>query len=205
MRPTLWSRTSQRSRVPITHLNPASMHANPALSQGTVIPARSSIEIVGGQNGVGADGEVVGDTIGAQTEQAPEPGSPSWPRRRDARRRREDDDHPCRGRRPERGIRGRPKGGASSQPRSPRTSSVPLARPDFLVEIDAIAAVQPRFGARDRTLTTMDRVFSREFHAADGAEAWRVLPEGAYAFFRSESIVMSARSSGRRDQWPRGR
>jgi 2-iminobutanoate/2-iminopropanoate deaminase len=54
----------------ITHLNPASMHANPAFSQGTVIPAGSSIVIVGGQNGVGADGAVVGDSIGPQTEQA---------------------------------------------------------------------------------------------------------------------------------------
>jgi enamine deaminase RidA (YjgF/YER057c/UK114 family) len=54
----------------ITHLNPASLHANPAFSQGTVIPAGSTIVIVGGQNGIGADGEVVGDTIGAQTEQA---------------------------------------------------------------------------------------------------------------------------------------
>ncbi len=54
----------------ITHLNPASMHANPAFSQGTVIPAGSSIVIVGGQNGIGPDGEVVGDSIGLQTEQA---------------------------------------------------------------------------------------------------------------------------------------
>jgi 2-iminobutanoate/2-iminopropanoate deaminase len=54
----------------ITHLNPASMHENPAFSQGTVIAAGSSIVIVGGQNGVGPDGQVVGDSIGAQTEQA---------------------------------------------------------------------------------------------------------------------------------------
>ena len=54
----------------ITHLNPASLNANPAFSQGTVIPAGSSIVIVGGQNGIGPDGEVVGDSIGAQTEQA---------------------------------------------------------------------------------------------------------------------------------------
>jgi len=54
----------------ITHLNPASMHANPAFSQGTVIPAGASIVIVGGQNGVGADGEVVGESLAAQTEQA---------------------------------------------------------------------------------------------------------------------------------------
>lgn len=54
----------------ITHLNPASMHTNPAFSQGTVIPAGSSIVIVGGQNGVDADGKIVGDSVGVQTEQA---------------------------------------------------------------------------------------------------------------------------------------
>ncbi len=54
----------------VTHLNPASMHANPAFSQGTVIPAGSTIVIVGGQNGVGPDGELVGEDIGSQTEQA---------------------------------------------------------------------------------------------------------------------------------------
>jgi 2-iminobutanoate/2-iminopropanoate deaminase len=54
----------------ITHLNPASLHASAAFSQGTVIPAGSKIVIVGGQNGIGPDGEVVGDSIGAQTEQA---------------------------------------------------------------------------------------------------------------------------------------
>lgn len=54
----------------IRHLNPATLHANPAFSQGTVIPPGASIVFVGGQNGIGADGQVVGDTIGAQTEQA---------------------------------------------------------------------------------------------------------------------------------------
>jgi 4a-hydroxytetrahydrobiopterin dehydratase len=38
-----------------------------------------------------------------------------------------------------------------------------------------------------------DRVFAHQFHAAKGAEAWRVLPEGAYAFFRSGSFAASAR------------
>lgn len=38
-----------------------------------------------------------------------------------------------------------------------------------------------------------ERVYSRQFHAAEGAEAWRVLPEGAYAFFRTDSFVASAR------------
>jgi 2-iminobutanoate/2-iminopropanoate deaminase len=54
----------------ITHLNPPSLHANPAFSQGTLISAGSSIVIVGGQNGVGTDGQVVGDSLGEQTEQA---------------------------------------------------------------------------------------------------------------------------------------
>jgi 4a-hydroxytetrahydrobiopterin dehydratase len=38
-----------------------------------------------------------------------------------------------------------------------------------------------------------DRIFSREFHGAEGVEAWRVLPEGACAFFRSDSFSTSAR------------
>jgi len=54
----------------ITHLNPPDMHKSPAFSQGTIVPAGSRILYVGGQNGVGPDGKVVGDTIQAQTEQA---------------------------------------------------------------------------------------------------------------------------------------
>lgn len=38
-----------------------------------------------------------------------------------------------------------------------------------------------------------DRIFSRQFHAASGAEAWRVLPDGACAFFRTESFAASVR------------
>ncbi len=38
-----------------------------------------------------------------------------------------------------------------------------------------------------------DRVHSQQFHQAEGAEAWRLLPEGAYAFFRSDSFAASAR------------
>jgi 4a-hydroxytetrahydrobiopterin dehydratase len=40
---------------------------------------------------------------------------------------------------------------------------------------------------------TDDRVYSSRFHAAEGAEAWRVLPEGAYAFFQTDSFATSAR------------
>lgn len=38
-----------------------------------------------------------------------------------------------------------------------------------------------------------DRILSRQFHATEGAEAWRVLPDGAYAFFRTDSFSTSAR------------
>ena len=54
----------------IDHLNPKSMYRSPVFSQGTVIKPGSAIVIVGGQNGVGADGKVVSDGIVAQTEQA---------------------------------------------------------------------------------------------------------------------------------------
>ncbi len=54
----------------ITHLNPPNMHSSPAFSQGTIVPAGARILFVGGQNGVGADGKVIGDTARAQTEQA---------------------------------------------------------------------------------------------------------------------------------------
>jgi hypothetical protein len=43
------------------------MHANPAFSQGTITPAGARLLFVGGQNGVGPDGQLVGDTLGAQT------------------------------------------------------------------------------------------------------------------------------------------
>jgi 4a-hydroxytetrahydrobiopterin dehydratase len=37
-----------------------------------------------------------------------------------------------------------------------------------------------------------ERIYARQFHAAEGAEAWRILPEGACAFFRSDSYAASA-------------
>ena len=36
-----------------------------------------------------------------------------------------------------------------------------------------------------------ERIFARQFHAADGADAWRILPEGACAFFRTDSFAVS--------------
>ena len=38
-----------------------------------------------------------------------------------------------------------------------------------------------------------DKILSRQFHGAEGAKAWRVLPDGAYAFFRSDSFIGFAR------------
>jgi 2-iminobutanoate/2-iminopropanoate deaminase len=54
----------------IEHVNPPSMFQSPYFAQGTIVPAGSRILFVGGQNGVGPDNHVVGDTIEAQTEQA---------------------------------------------------------------------------------------------------------------------------------------
>jgi 2-iminobutanoate/2-iminopropanoate deaminase len=44
----------------IEHINPESMHANPAFSQGVIAPAGRTL-YVGGQNGVDADGNVIED------------------------------------------------------------------------------------------------------------------------------------------------
>jgi enamine deaminase RidA (YjgF/YER057c/UK114 family) len=55
----------------ITHLNPEGMHSNPAFSQAVVVEGARRIVFVGGQNGVSASGEVVGiGDLEAQTEQA---------------------------------------------------------------------------------------------------------------------------------------
>jgi enamine deaminase RidA (YjgF/YER057c/UK114 family) len=53
-----------------THLNPPTLHANPAFSQAVRVDPPASLVFVGGQNGVDADGEVVGDDVAAQAEQA---------------------------------------------------------------------------------------------------------------------------------------
>ncbi len=36
-----------------------------------------------------------------------------------------------------------------------------------------------------------DRITPREFHGTDGADAWRVLPEGAVAAVRSDPSAVS--------------
>jgi 2-iminobutanoate/2-iminopropanoate deaminase len=52
----------------IQHVNPETMHTNPAYSQGTIIPAGRTL-YVGGQNGVDADGRLL-DGAEAQIAQA---------------------------------------------------------------------------------------------------------------------------------------
>lgn len=54
----------------ITKINPASMHQSPAFAQGVLVEAGSRLLFIGGQDGVDASGTVVPGGLGAQTEQA---------------------------------------------------------------------------------------------------------------------------------------
>ena len=55
----------------VTHLNPAGMHHSPIFSQGIILPANARILLVGGQNGVDENGQVVDKTdIARQTARA---------------------------------------------------------------------------------------------------------------------------------------
>jgi len=54
----------------VTHINPESLHRSPVFSHAIRVPARYDTIFVGGQNGTGPDGEVVGPGIGEQTRQA---------------------------------------------------------------------------------------------------------------------------------------
>lgn len=54
----------------VTRLNPDSMHKNPAFSQAIVVEGSAKTVFVGGQNGVNAKGEVVGNDIASQSAQA---------------------------------------------------------------------------------------------------------------------------------------
>lgn len=56
--------------MPIEHLNPAEIHSNPAYSQGVAVPAHARYVHVGGQNGVDAEGRIVAPDLAAQTGQA---------------------------------------------------------------------------------------------------------------------------------------
>lgn len=54
----------------ITHLNPPSLHTNPAFSQGVLVRGDHDTLYVGGQNGTDATGAIVPGGIGPQTAQA---------------------------------------------------------------------------------------------------------------------------------------
>lgn len=54
----------------ITHLNPPSLHSNPAFSQGVLVSGPHRTVHVSGQNGTDASGVIVPGGLGAQTEQA---------------------------------------------------------------------------------------------------------------------------------------
>ena len=55
----------------LEHINPDSMHKNPAFSQGIIVPAGARTLVIGGQNAVNAKGEIVGKgDMAAQTTQA---------------------------------------------------------------------------------------------------------------------------------------
>src|SRR5919109_4910533 len=52
------------------HINPEGLPRNPAFSQAVVVEQPAKTIYIGGQNGVDADGKVVGPTVGEQTTQA---------------------------------------------------------------------------------------------------------------------------------------
>lgn len=54
----------------ISYVNPPTLHANPAFTQVVRVPAGYDTVYVGGQNGVGPDGAVVGPDVASQTRQA---------------------------------------------------------------------------------------------------------------------------------------
>ena len=59
------------SELTITHVNPESMHANPAFSQAVTVEGHAKTIYIGGQNAVGPDGSVVGEgDLAAQVAQA---------------------------------------------------------------------------------------------------------------------------------------
>jgi 2-iminobutanoate/2-iminopropanoate deaminase len=54
----------------ITHLNPESLFTNPAFSQGVLVRGASNLLYVGGQNATDSTGAIIEGGLGAQTEQA---------------------------------------------------------------------------------------------------------------------------------------
>jgi 2-iminobutanoate/2-iminopropanoate deaminase len=61
---------SQVSSLRIEHHNPPALHRNPAFTQVVTIHGADCLVFVGGQNAVDASGNIVGETLASQTEQA---------------------------------------------------------------------------------------------------------------------------------------
>lgn len=55
--------------MPVRHINPEGLHRSPAFSQAVVVEQPAKTIYIGGQNGVDADGRVVGPTVGEQAHQ----------------------------------------------------------------------------------------------------------------------------------------
>lgn len=55
--------------MPVRHINPEGLHRSPAFSQAVVVEQPAKTIYIGGQNGVDADGKVVGRTVGEQARQ----------------------------------------------------------------------------------------------------------------------------------------
>ena len=51
------------------HINPDGLHRSPAFSQAVVVEQPAKTIYIGGQNGVDADGKLVGPTVGVQSAQ----------------------------------------------------------------------------------------------------------------------------------------
>ena len=54
----------------VRHINPEGLHRSPAFSQAVVVEQPTKTIYIGGQNGVDADGKIVGSTLGEQAVQA---------------------------------------------------------------------------------------------------------------------------------------
>jgi enamine deaminase RidA (YjgF/YER057c/UK114 family) len=54
----------------VRHINPEGLHRSPAFSQAVVVEQPAKTIYIGGQNGVDAEGKLVGPTLGEQARQA---------------------------------------------------------------------------------------------------------------------------------------
>jgi enamine deaminase RidA (YjgF/YER057c/UK114 family) len=127
------------------HLNPAGLHTNPAYSQAVVVSGNARTIYVGGQNSVDTSGNLVGKgDIEAQTEKALRNLETALAASGAGL-----DDvvkwnvYVVQGQSPQAGLKAFQKvwGQRSNPPAISVLFVAGLAQPDFLVEIDAVAAV----------------------------------------------------------------